>query len=367
MKKRFLLHGILLTILLFSLFSCTKKEEIVEPIPVVEDTFIRAADISFLPLFEKENVVFYNETNQPENVLTTLKNAGCNTIRIRLWKNPTVNQSTFQEVKAFSQRIKQAGLKVWLSVHYSDTWADPAHQSTPLEWQNLPFEELKMYLNTYTSQVVTEIQPDIMQIGNEINSGFIWPNGNLITNENQFLELVASASATIRNKAPKTKIMLHYAGINSGTNSGATWFFNKVRFIDYDYIGLSYYPIWHGKNLSEVKTTINTLGQTHNKKVVIAETAYPFTFTWNDWTNNILGLENQIIPSFAATPQGQKNYLIALKTTIKDTQFGQGFCYWEPSWIAFRGLEATNGSSWENQALWDFNHKVLPSIEVFKK
>lgn len=350
------------------LFSCTKKEEDVITPPIsVDDSFIRAADVSTLPLLESENTVFYNASNQPENVLTTLKNAGCNTIRLRLWKNPTVNQSTFAEVKAMAQRAKLLGLKVWLSVHYSDTWADPAHQTIPLEWKNLSFSDLKIAVNGYTATIVSEIKPDIIQIGNELNSGFMWPMGNLITNENQCLQLLSASSAAIRSQSPNTKIMLHYAGINTGTDTGASWFFNKVKAVDYDYIGLSYYPIWHGKILVDVKTTITTLSQVYNKKVIIAETSYPFTLGYNDATGNNLGLESQLIPAYPATPEGQKNYLLALKSTIKETQNGIGFCYWEPSWIAFRGLQSENGSSWENQALWDFNNKVLTAMQVFSE
>lgn len=337
----------------------TTEEEVIIP----EDTFIRAADMSFLPLIESENTVYYNRTNQPENALTTLKNAGCNTIRIRLWKNPTDSQSSFNQVKTLAQRVKQAGMKVWLTVHYSDSWADPGTQTAPVAWQGLSFVDLKAEVITYTSSIITEIDPDIIQIGNEINSGFLWPNGHLINNESQCLELLSAASSTIRTQSPDTKIMIHYAGIGAG----ATWFFNKMSGVNYDYIGLSYYPIWHGKNLTELQSTINSLGQTHNKKVVLAETSYPFTLTWNDWTNNVLGQEDQLIPAYPATALGQKNYLLAIKNLIKETQSGIGFAYWGTEWVAFRGNESTNGSAWENQALWDFDNKALPAIEVFNQ
>jgi arabinogalactan endo-1,4-beta-galactosidase len=360
MRKILLLVSLLL-VLIWTI-SCSKDDNPIPNSPPA-DTFIRAADMSYLPLIESENTVYYNANNQPEIALTTLKNAGCNTIRIRLWKNPSDSHGGFNEVKAFAQRVKLAGMKVWLTVHYSDTWADPGQQTTPAEWQNLSFTALKTAVADYTSTIITEIQPDIIQIGNEINSGLLWPKGNLIDQESQCLELISVASSTIRMQSPTTKIMIHYAGIGSG----ATWFFNKMSSIDYDYIGLSYYPIWHGKNLNDVKSTITTLGQTHNKKVILAETAYPFTLNWNDWTNNIIGLENQLIPNYPATPDGQKNYLLAIKSLIKETTNGFGFCYWGTEWLAFRGNESTNGSSWENQALWDFDHKTLPAMEVFNQ
>jgi arabinogalactan endo-1,4-beta-galactosidase len=155
--------------------------------------------------------------------------------------------------------------------------------------------------------------------------------------------------------------MLHYAGVDSGAN----WYYSKVASIDFDYIGLSYYPLWHGKDLNSVKIAINVLSQTYNKKVLIAETSYPFTFNWNDYTTNVLGSSDQIIPAYPASASGQKNYLIALKSIIKETANGIGFCYWGGEWVAFRGPTSTNGSSFENQALWDFNTNALPVMEAF--
>lgn len=352
----------IISLVLVACSSSDSTDDTTTPTPTPTDDFIRAVDISFIPLIEREGTVYKNN-GIAQNPLTTLKNAGCNTVRIRLWKNPTDNQSTFNEVKILSTRAKNAGFKVWLTVHFSDTWADPAHQTTPLEWQGLSFSDLKMAITSYTNQIMTEINPDIIQIGNETNDGMLWPKGKLTTNESQFLELVSTVSTAIRSKSSTTKIMLHYAGIGSG----ASWFFNKVSLINYDYIGLSYYPIWHGKNISDVDATITSLGQTHNKKVIIAETAYPFTLNWNDWTNNIIGQNSQIISIYPATADGQKNYVLAIKNLVKQNSFGQGFCYWGGEWVAFRGTESTNGSSWENQALWDFNNNALPVMDAFSQ
>ena len=119
--------------------------------------------------------------------------------------------------------------------------------------------------------------------------------------------------------------------------------------------------------MNVVKNTINSLSATHNKKVIIAETAYPFTLDWNDWTNNIMGLESQLITTYPATPAGQKSYLLAIKNLVKETTNGIGFCYWGSEWVAFRGTESTNGSSWENQALWDFNFNALPVMDAIIK
>lgn len=351
MKKLFFL---LLTI---SLFSCSSDNN---PI-VTADTFVRAADMSYLPLIESEGTV-YKFNSIAQDPLLTLKNAGCNTIRIRLWKDPSDGHSGFNEVKALAQRVKTAGLKVWLTVHYSDTWADPGNQTKPAAWQSMDFNSLKTAVTDYTNQIMDEIHPDIIQIGNETNDGMLWPEGKLSTNESQYLQLVTAATTAVRAKSPGTKIMLHFAGI---ADSG--WFFEKVANIDFDYIGLSYYPIWHGKSLTDLEMQMEMLAQLYGKRVLIAETAYPFTLNWNDYTNNIVGLSSQIIPAYAASNDGQKAYLLAIKGIAHANGYGKGFCYWGAEWLAFRGLTSTNGSPWENQALWDFNNNALPAMDAFNK
>ena len=347
----------------FIVVSCSKNNQEVATNSVQNtpsETFIRGADVSFLPLIESEGTI-YKKNGIAENALITLKNAGCNTVRIRLWCNPIYLHSGLAEVKALCIRAQQLGLKIWLAVHYSDTWADPANQIKPVAWQNLSFQDLKTASINYTNLILSQIQPDIFQVGNETNDGMLWPEGNLTSNQNQYLQLLQGITSTIRSQSPNTKIMIHYAGIGFD----AVTYFNKLSVINYDYIGLSYYPIWHGKILSDVTSTINSLSQTFNKKVVIAETSYPFTLTWNDYTNNVIGLNNQLIPTFAATPEGQKNFLLAIKSLVKQTSNGIGFCYWGGEWIAFRGPLSTNGSSWENQSLWDFSNNALPVLDAF--
>ncbi|MNS05119.1 Arabinogalactan endo-1,4-beta-galactosidase precursor [compost metagenome] len=364
MKKYISVLG--LFVLLGMVFSCSSSDAneapVVDP-PVEADTFIRGADISFLPEIESAGVILYNNA-KAEGMLATLKNAGCNTVRIRLWKNPVGGHSGMDEVKTLAQKAKSAGMKVWLTVHYSDTWADPAVQTTPAEWKNLSFADLKTEVASYTSTIITEINPDIIQIGNEINSGLLWPQGHLINKETQCLAILTTASATIRSKAPNTKIMIHYAGVSA---SDTNWFFTKVKNIDYDYIGLSYYPVWHGKNLGTITTTINALGKTFNKKILIAETSYPFTLGYNDWTNNIVGLDSQLVSGYPATPEGQKSFVLAIKDIVKSSEYGQGFAYWGGEWISFKGNEATNGSTFENQAFYDFSNKALPVLQAFNK
>lgn len=347
---------------LLLLLSCKSWQEELPALPTSpapptqEDAFVKAVDASFLPEIERTGITLYNETGAVENMLTTLKKAGCNTVRVRLWKNPAGLTSSLAEVQAFAQRIKSAGMKVWLCVHYSDTWADPANQITPNVWQNLPFLVLRDSVYQYTQQIVTKIQPEIIQIGNEINGGFLLPQGSL-QQEANFKILLGAGIKAVRDHAPKAKIMLHFAGL-----ANADWFYSRMTILDYDWIGLSYYPLWHGKDLSILSQTLASLKNKYQKEVLIAETSYPFTLGWNDWTNNVVGDVNQLLTAYPATATGQRDYLLQIKQITRNAQ-AKGFCYWGAEWIAFKGNQAQNGSSWENQAFYDFNNRALP---VFK-
>ena len=348
---------ILLIIVLSGLTSCGEKDENTD---VVNEKFIiKAADLSFLPEIEASGIILLNQSGQAEEMLTTLKNAGMNTVRIRLWKNPDYSYSGFSAVRAFAEKVKAKGFKVWLSVHYSDTWADPGNQSIPEAWKNLNLSTLNDSIYNYTSKIIREINPDYIQIGNEINNGFIWPVGR-ISELSNFRTLLQSGTRAVRENKPACKIIIHYAGIDKATD-----FFANLQNLDYDIIGLSYYPIWHGKSLNILEATVSSLGQQFNKQVLIAETSYPFTLGWNDWTNNVIGQEDQLIDGFPATPEGQKEFLKEIKRISTATDHSIGFAYWGGEWVAFKGTQATNGSSWENQAFYDFNLKALPVLDAY--
>lgn len=348
-------------LLLLSFASCSSDDKNSSTV-LPEETEIRGADFSFVPEARAAQVEYINAQGQVEDPLLTFKNAGGNYVRLRLWHSPSGPHSGFQEVKNLAQEVRQMGLKVWLTVHYSDTWADPGDQQTPQAWNSMNFQQLKGAAVGYTSQIMNEIQPDIIQIGNEINVGLMHPHGHLINQEAQCLELLQGLAAEVRAQNTQTKIMMHFAGLNA-----ADWFFNKVAAIDYDYIGLSFYPIWHGTSLSALSTRVASLGQTHQKKVVLAEVAYPFTLSWNDWTNNIVGLPSHLVTGHPASPGGQRSFLQEIRQLMKADANGLGFCYWGTEWVAFYGPQASNGSTWENQALWDFDNKVLPAMQVFNR
>ena len=301
--------------------GCNQPDESVnEPEPEATE-FISAADISAYPEIDIESPTFYDANDEPVHFLTALKDNGINTLRLRLWVNPMDDHSGFEEVSQFSALLKDMGFKIWLTIHYSDTWADPGHQETPAEWQDLSYAELVNRVKSYTELVIGQIQPEYVQLGNEVNSGFLFPEGNLIQNPSQFLELQETAIAATRAESPDSKIIMHYAGIE-----GSDWFYDQVKDLDYDIIGLSYYPKWHGKSLITLRNQLSSLGSTHDKDVVVAETSYPFTLGWNDWTHNVIGLEEQLIlPDYPATPEGQQEFIREIKSMTEDLQRGIGF------------------------------------------
>jgi arabinogalactan endo-1,4-beta-galactosidase len=327
-----------------------------------EVEFISAVDISSYPEIELSNTVFEDNNGMTISFLEFLRFKGINTVRIRLWVNPIDQHSSFEEVKLFAETLKSMGFKIYLSLHYSDTWADPGNQITPLEWQNVSFSTLRTIVYDYTKMVVEQINPDIIQIGNEINNGFLHPEGNRYSEPSQFLALLNEGIKAVREHASgQTKIMLHFAG-----HEESNVFFNFVNGLDYDIIGISFYPIWHGKSLSELEQNLIQLRTLYDKEIMIAETAYPFTLGWNDWTNNIVGLEEQLIlPDYPATPEGQKNFVQQLKMIMTNLDGGIGLSYWGAELIAWNGPESSEGSPWENQALFDFNNQALPVIELF--
>ena len=124
--------------------------------------------------------------------------------------------------------------------------------------------------------------------------------------------------------------------------------------------------MWHGKSLTTLQETLTNLSETFDKPVIIAETSYPFTLEYNDYTNNIVGETSQLLTEYPATETGQFNYLNRIKNLIIEVPNGIGFCYWGGEWVSYKGKSATNGSTYENQAFWDFNNNALSIINCYK-
>lgn len=368
---------------IFILFSCKKNDSpapVPPVVPPVTDSSvhvdIRGADLSFLTEIEQAGTKFYDSTGETP-VLDIFKEYGCNLVRVRLWYQPATPHSGMDEVLAFCKRINAAGMQIFLDFHYSDTWADPSHQSTPTTWAGLPVNKLKDSVKAYTQRVIGLMKaqntlPSIVQVGNEINAGILWDAGKINNfadpNFSNFAALLKSGIDGVKaaDTDNKIAIMLHYAEID-----GAADFFTDVKAqgVNYDIIGLSYYPWWSNKDLAFVQQQLTSLANKFNKKIMIAETAYPWTLGWHDNTNNIIGDNSQLISGYPATPYGQLKYLEKLKTILASlpAKLGIGFCYWEPDWVAFKGTTATDGSNAENLTLFDFTNKALAGLKAYKQ
>lgn len=362
-----------LIIFLIIAFACqnSSPNTVVEEDEVINDDtpeptsfFYAGADISYYPRIVQKNLTFKNRSGIARDFLQIIKENGINTVRLRLWHTPDDEHASFEEVKSFSAQLKSLGFKVWLTVHYSDSWADPGKQHTPTAWQNASFSVLKDSVYNYTSRIMNQINPDIIQVGNEIDNGFLWPLGSIDTNQQQFLDLLREGIRAVRDHNSEAKIMIHKADPNDALS-----FFNIVKILDFDLIGVSYYPRWHGKDLNLLRNQLQQLDNSFPHDILVAETAYPFTHAWNDLNNNIIGSNDQIIyPQFPATLDGQKDFLSEIKSIVQSLNKGVGFGYWGAEWVAFEGPNATTeGSPWENQALFDFDLKATPALEVFKE
>jgi arabinogalactan endo-1,4-beta-galactosidase len=337
--------------------SCGKQANNSDP---AQPLALLGADMSYLPEVRASGAVYYNAAGQPEDMLLTLKKAGANLVRLRLWKDPASPTSGLPMVKTLCNEVKSMGLKTLITVHYSDTWADPGHQTKPAAWQSLGNSQLNDSLYAYTQQIVTALQPDYIQLGNEINNGLLWPDGSAANLANM-KALLKTAIKAVRDAGTGTKIIIHYAGVDN-----APAFFANLADLDYDVIGISYYPQWHGKDVQALKQALIGLAQSNQQSILLAETAYPFSLGWNDYTNNVLGLSSQILPAYPASPQGQKDFLLQMKTIMAEVPRGLGFCYWGSEWVTYKGNTATDGSAWENQAFWDFSNKALPVLDAYR-
>ncbi|HXL58938.1 MAG TPA: glycosyl hydrolase 53 family protein, partial [Chitinophagaceae bacterium] len=176
--------------------------------------------------------------------------------------------------KQMAKRIKAAGMKFLLDFHYSDTWADPGKQFKPEAWKKLNFSELNQALHDFTKQVITELKqqgtaPDMVQIGNEINHGILWPTGNA-ENMDSLVPLLKAGIAAVKEVDPAIKIMLHIAP--GGQNEESRTFIDNMiaHNVVFDIIGESYYPRWHG-TIADLKNNLTDLAARYKQDIIVAE------------------------------------------------------------------------------------------------
>ncbi len=307
-------------------------------------------------------------TKLPERILA---DHGANWVRLRLWVDPPAGYSDMPSLLAMARRAKAAGMRLLLDPHYSDFWADPQKQPIPTSWpQDLP--RLAQKVHDYTRDVLDALSAQgtpaqMLQLGNEIRNGMLWPTGQLDGSQAQWdalgTLLRAAAAGAHDAKGPTPRLVVHFD--QGGDNAYSRWFYDNIvaQHVPFDVIGLSYYPFWHG-TLSQLRANLDDLAQRYRRDVAVVETQYGWTLDNGDSENNFLWTPDLLLPGYPATPGGQLGFtsdLLSILSAVPDGR-GLGVFYWAPEWIPGIGWQPGAGTPNDNLTLFDFSGRALPAV-----
>lgn len=312
--------------------------------------FAKGADMSWLPQMEATGYRFYDTDGKEKDCLQLLKERGMNTIRLRVFVNPSQDKASGhcskEETVAMALRAQKAKMRIMIDFHYSDTWADPAKQAKPAAWANLSFDALQNKVYEHTFDVLTALKkagvtPEWVQVGNEIPGGMLWPDGST-NNWAQLAQLLNKGYEATKAVNAKIKVIVH---VDEGNNNEKfRWFFDKAteHQVKYDVIGLSYYPFWIKKDYSEtiadLQKNLNDMASRYQKEVMVVEVG---------------GVDEQV--------QNTKELLAATIKAVRAVpdHKGLGVLYWEPQ----------GAKSWSGYGLsaWQPDGKPSPALDAFKE
>ena len=335
---------------------------------------IFGADVSSLRKSEDMGGVYKYADGTQADALQILKDKGLNYARLRVWVDPADGYHDKAKILEMAKRLKNLEIKLLVDFHYSDNWADPGKQIKPAAWKDYDFEQLKKALYEHTFDVCNSLvsqgtTPDMVQVGNEINAGMLWPDGDYQHMDN-LAALLKEGYRAVKDCSSSTLVMLHIA--EGGDNDLARWWFDNMtrRDVPFDVIGISYYPFWHG-SLPQLQYNLNDISARYEKDVIVVETAYAFTDQENDFLENIARLD-MATPGYPFTPEGQRLMLRDIMAVVRAVPNGRGLgvFYWDATWTAVTGngwdsTDPQSGNAWENQALFDFEGRVLPALDEF--
>ncbi len=377
----------------------------VEPVDGISDDFYRGMDASAVLALENSGVKYYNFDGEEQDVFLTLAQAGVNYIRLRVWNDPyDENGNGYgggnNDVAAaitLGQRATQYGMKVCIDFHYSDFWADPKKQFVPKAWEGMDIEEKSAALYNFTLESLTQIleagvDVGMVQVGNEINNGMCGE-----TDVANVRKLLSAGSKAVREVAASSGkdilVAVHYTNIDDMKKLDTLLTGLQVKEIDYDIVGLSFYPYWHG-TMEDLKNAITHVRDTYGKRVYVAENAYCYTSEDGDGSANSIKGTDDLAEGYSASVQGQANEVRDVCAAASEAG-AEGVFYWEGTWIPVGPADADNssiwekygsgwassyaggydpkdagqyygGSSWDNQAMFDFTGHPLASLNVFK-
>lgn len=362
--------------------------------------FIKGMDLSTLLEMERCGAKYFDHGTE-KDILRIMKEYDVDTIRLRLWNDPKsesgepygAGNNDLAETIAIGKKVTEAGLGVLLNFHYSDFWADPGKQIKPKAWANYGVEELEKAVYDFTEESLTKVLESgvnvtLIQVGNELSNGLLWPEGQ-VPNYDNIARFVSAGIRACRKVNPDIPIMIHLD--NGGNNElYRRWFDNYIdRGADFDYIGLSYYPFWHGR-LDQLESNMNDIAVRYGKDLIIAEVSMGFTMEdYKDYEK----LSDEERKGYATRPhlienidypmtiQGQTDFIKDLLGRLANVagNHGAGFFWWEPAWIPVPGsgwatpasLKYMNdpgpcGNEWANQALFDYDGNILPAFDVIR-
>lgn len=362
--------------------------------------FIKGMDLSTLLELERCGAKYY-EDGKEKDILDIMKEHDVDTIRLRLWNDPKsedgepygAGNNDLAETIAIGKKVTDAGFGVLLNFHYSDFWADPGKQIKPKAWKDFGVDELEQAVYDFTLENLTKIieagvNVTMIQVGNELSNGLLWPEGK-VPNYDNIAKFVNAGIRACRKVNADIPIMIHLD--NGGNNElYVRWFTNFIeRGEEFEYIGLSYYPFWHG-SLDQLEFNMNDIAKRFNKDLIIAEVSMGFTMDSYQEYEKLADSERKGYATkpelvekidYPMTIEGQadftKDFLNRVANVVDD--HGKGFFWWEPAWIPVPGsgwatpasLKYMNdpgpcGNEWANQALFDYDGNVLPALDVIK-
>jgi len=336
-------------------FACFLAEAGIQAAPA--QSYAIGADVSFLGKCEQDGVVF-KENGKPSDALGILREHHYNWVRLRIFHDPSVGAWHLPNDLAYTLRLarraRAMGFHVLLDLHYSDTWADPGKQFTPVAWSNMDHRQLVDQVFSYTRDVIAAfkregLMPDMVQVGNEITNGMLWPDGKLPGNWDNFADLVKAGirgvdAASVPKDRPR--IMIHIE--RSGDLDAAVQFFDNLaaRHVSFDVMGLSYYPLWHG-DIATMRSNLRSLALRYHHPIIVAEAAY----NWRP--GDFIGKKSD----FPESPEGQRDFLRAVDAAVRAIPdgLGEGVFWWEP---------AAEGDL-RSRSFFDEEGNVLPVISAF--
>ncbi|MFD5138211.1 arabinogalactan endo-beta-1,4-galactanase [Streptomyces sp. NPDC058378] len=336
---------------------------------------VRGGDLSTLPKNEAHGATYSDASGRSGDAMSILKGSGMNYVRLKVWVNPADGYNDKAHVLAMAKRAKALGMKTLVDFHYSDAWADPGKQNKPAAWAGHGYGALRTDVYNHTYDVLNALKAqgttaDMVQIGNEINGGMLWPEGST-SNWSQLAGLLTSGANAAKAVSSTTQVALHLA--EGGDNAGTRWWFDNAvaQKVPFDVIALSYYAYWHG-SLAELQTNLDDAASRYGKPVMVAETAYAHTLANDDGLENNVATASQLVTGYPATPAGQAANLRDVMNVVEAVPNGRGLgaVYWEPAWTAVAGsgwdpADPASGNAWENQAVFDHDGRLLPAAGWF--